>query len=203
MGWGGRREGAGRPKGLHGVKSTELAEMLDDMGANPAKALARLGLKAEREGNDDLATRAYAALLPFRYAKLRETSLGIGLLEGSGSLADKLEAASARLTISVVTGVPRPPDDFPDAIDPDPVPPPSPASPPPEPPAPQPSPSPPKPRPNSGNFTGNPPPPPSAPDPPAPPRAPGRPVPAHEYWTQRKPEVPSAGNDTDYDPWKT
>jgi hypothetical protein len=32
-----------------------------------------LALKAEREGNDDLAARAYSALMPFRYAKLKET----------------------------------------------------------------------------------------------------------------------------------
>lgn len=200
MGWGGRREGAGRPKGLHGVKSTELAEMLDEMGANPAKGLARLALKAEREGNDDLAVRAFAALTPFRYAKLKETSLGLGL---DGSIADQLDQAGRRLEVSwiVATGIDRPPDD---PIEAAPVP--TPVSPPsspetssPEPPAPQASPSPaappPKPRPAAA-------PPPSAPDPPVPPRAPGRPVPAHEYWTQRKPEVPSAGNDTDYDPWK-
>jgi hypothetical protein len=194
MPWGGRREGAGRPKGLHGVKSTELAEMLDDMGANPAKALARLGLKAEREGNDDLATRAYAALLPFRYAKLRETSLGIGLLEGS--LADRLEAASARLTISVVTGVPRPPDD---PIEADPTS--SPVSPPaPEPPAPQTSPSPAAspPKPPLEKPTPRPAAPPPSPEPPL--QMPGRAMAAHDYWARkREPEVSPV---SDYDPWK-
>lgn len=181
MGWGGRREGAGRPKGLHGVKSTELAEMLDDMGANPAKALARLGLKAEREGNDDLAVRAFGALMPFRFAKLKETAIGIGL---DGSLADRLEAASARLTITVVSGIDRPPDD-PAPITADPVPPASPA---PSPPAPQSSPAP------AAS------PPQSSPSPPAPSPAAGQAVPAHEYWTRkREPELPPV---SDYDPWE-
>src|SRR3954447_4460806 len=124
MGGGGRREGAGRPKGLHGVKSSELAEMLDEMGANPAKGLARLALKAEREGDDDLACRAFAALMPYRFAKLKETSLSFGL---DGSFADQLDAAQARLAITVVSGIDRPPDD----PDPDRGPPPPPASPPP------------------------------------------------------------------------
>jgi len=191
MGWGGRREGAGRPKGLHGVKSTELAEMLDSMGANPAKALARLGLKAEAAGDDDLAVRAFGALMPFRYAKLKESSLSLGM---DASFADLLDAAEGRLAITVVSGIDRPPDD-PGAIEPDPGPPraspPAPASPPT-----QSSPSPPKPRPAAS-------PPPASSPPPEPPSAPltGQAMPAHMYWAQkREPEVKPL---TEYDPWET
>lgn len=191
MGWGGRREGAGRPKGLHGVKSSELAEMLDGMGANPAKALARLGLKAEAAGDDDLAVRAFGALMPFRYAKLKESSLSLGM---DASFADLLDAAEGRLAITVVSGIDRPPDD----PDPDQGPPP-PASPPPSPPLPkQSSPSPtasPKPRPAA--------PPPASSPAPERPSAPltGQAMPAHAYWSRpREPEVKPL---TEYDPWES
>ena len=190
MGWGGRREGAGRPKGLHGVKSTELAEMLDGMGANPAKALARLGLKAEREGDDDLAVRAFSALMPYRFAKLKETSIGFGL---DGNFADLLDAAEGRLSLTVISGIDREPG----AIEPDPVPPQSPPPPAPSSTSPSPAASPPKPRPAA------PPPPPSPPasSPPPEPPAAGGVMSAHAYWTQkREPEVKPI---SDYDPWET
>src|SRR3954447_22032700 len=183
MGGGGRREGAGRPKGLHGVKSSELAEMLDEMGANPAKGLARLALKAEREGDDDLACRAFAALMPYRFAKLKETSLSFGL---DGSFADQLDAAQARLAITVVSGIDRPPDD-PGGVEPDQGPPPPPAAPPPSPPPKQSSPSPAASRPNPRPA----PPPASSSPPPEPPSAPltGQAMPAHAYWSRpREPE---------------
>jgi hypothetical protein len=189
MGWGGRREGAGRPKGLHGVKSSELAEMLDGMDANPAKGLARLALKAEREGDDDLACRAFAALMPFRYAKLKESSIGFGL---DGNFADLLDAAEGRLQLTVISGIDREPG----AIEPDPVPPQSPPPPPPSSTSPSPAASPPKPRPAA------PPPPPSPPasSPPPEPPAAGGVMSAHAYWSQkREPEVKPI---SDYDPWE-
>jgi hypothetical protein len=187
-GHGGRRPGSGRPKGLRGIKTTELAEMLDEMGANPAKALARLGLKAEREGNDDLAIRAFTGLMPFRYPKLKEGNLALGL---SGSFADQLAAAEGRLRITVVSGIDRPPDD----------PPPSPVSPPPspEPPPPSASPAPPRPKPRPA-AAPSPPPSPDPPEPPAPVQAAGGVMSAHAYWSrQREPEVKPI---SDYDPWE-
>jgi hypothetical protein len=187
-GHGGRRPGSGRPKGLRGIKTTELAEMLDEMGANPAKALARLGLKAEREGNDDLAIRAFTGLMPFRYPKLKEGNLALGL---DGSFADQLAAAEGRLRITVVSGIDRPPDD----------PPPSPVSPPPspEPPPPSASPAPPRPKPRPA-AAPSPPPSPDPPEPPAPVQAAGGVMSAHAYWSrQREPEVKPI---SDYDPWE-
>jgi hypothetical protein len=176
------------------LKSEALAGRLDELGCDPAEALVRLGNKAEAAGDTELAIKAFTAL-PFRWPKLKETGLDIGL---SGSLADRLQDAQARLTISVVTGVDRPPDD---PIEAAPVPPSSPAPPPPEPPATQASPSPAAspPTPPLENPTPRPAAPPS-PEPPLP--RPGQPVKAHDYWTQRKPETPSAGTNTDYDPWK-
>jgi hypothetical protein len=192
-GWGGKRAGGGRPKGSPGLKSEALAARLDALDYDPAETLVRLGQKAEAAGETELAIKAAVALMSFRWPKLKEAGLEIGL---SGSLADRLQDAQARLTISVVTGVPRPPDD---PIEAAPVPTPV-SSPPssPEPPAPEPSPTPPKP------ALEKPTPRPTAPPPPPEPPLlrPGQPVKAHDYWTQRKPEVPSASTNTDYDPWK-
>jgi hypothetical protein len=179
-GWGGARPGSGRPKGSPSLKSEALAGRLDELGCDPAEALVRLGNKAEAAGDVDLAIKAFTALMPFRWPKLKESAidLGLGL---SGGLAGQLEAARARLQITVVSGIDRPPDD-PAPITADPVPPASPS------PAPQASPSPPASPPQS------------SPPPPAPSPAAGQAVPAHEYWTRkREPEMPL----TDYDPWET
>ena len=108
MGRGGKRAGAGRPLGSPGLKSEALAGRLDALGCDPAEALVRLGNKAEAAGDVDLAIKAFTALLPFRWPKLKESSLDLGL-GLSGSLADRLE--QARLRIEVVTGIDRPPDD--------------------------------------------------------------------------------------------
>jgi hypothetical protein len=127
----------------------------------------------------DLAIKAAIALMSFRWPKLKETQteLGLGL---SGSLAERLESAQARLQITVTTGITRPPDD-PGVIDAAPV-----ASAqrepvnPPQPPTPS-SPSlatsPPKLRPVA------------APELPPAPAVPGKPIPAHLYWAKMaKPE---------------
>ena len=112
MGWGGRREGAGRPKGLVGKTAHRpLAEIgLTRWAATRPKGLARLGRQATAAGDLDLAIKAYGALLPFRWPKLKESQidLGLGL---SGSIADRLAQAQARLQITVVSGIDRPPDD--------------------------------------------------------------------------------------------
>jgi hypothetical protein len=180
-GWGGKRAGSGRPKGSPGLKSEALAARLDALDCDPAEELVKLGRRAAEAGEIDLAIKAYGALLPFRWPKLKESSLDIGL-GLSGSIADRLE--SARLRIEVTTGITRPPDDA-GVIDATPV-----ASgpvgqidpPPPQPPAPSsasPAASPPKLRPVASL--------PPAPEPPAPAVVPGKPIPAHQYWAA-KPE---------------
>jgi hypothetical protein len=187
-GWGGKRAGSGRPKGSPGLKSEALAGRLDELGCDPAEALVRLGNKAEAAGEIELAVKAFSALMPFRWPKLKESSLDLGL-GLSGSLADRLNAAQARLSITVCSGIDRPPDD-PGAIEAAPVPPPSPASASGSPNQIKPAAPPPKPRPAPS-------PQPSA-VPPAPP-LPVTPVSAHAYWSQpARPPSP----DADYDPWE-
>jgi hypothetical protein len=190
-GHGGRRPGSGRPKGSPGLKSEALASRLDEMGCDPAEALVRLGNRAEAAGDTELAIKAFTALMPFRWPKLKESSIGLGL---DGSFADQLAAAEGRLRITVVSGIDRPPDD-PGAIEPDPVPKPPPVSPsaPESTPQPSASPAPPRPKPRPAA-----PPPPPTPAP-APPAA-GGVMSAHAYWSQkREPEVKPL---TDYDPWE-
>src|SRR3954454_10046133 len=161
MGVGGKRPGAGRPLGSPGLKSQALAGRLDEMGYDPAETLVRLGRRAEAAGDVDLAIKAAIALMSFRWPKLKETAIGLGL---DGSIADRLDAACLR--IEVTTGIPRPPDDL-GIIEEVPVPPPPAA-----PPRPAAPPSQPKLR-----LAAEPP-------PPAPTAASGKVVPAHEYWAQ-------------------
>ena len=103
MARGGRRPGAGRPPGSRGRKTADLADRLDALHCDPAEGLARIAARAEAAGDLELACRAYATLMPFRWAKLKETSLDVGL---DSSLAGRLE--QARLRIEVTTGIDRP-----------------------------------------------------------------------------------------------
>jgi hypothetical protein len=64
---GGRRAGAGRPPGSRNKRTLELISKLDAMGCDPAQELLRLGRKAEEAGNLDLASRAYAVLMRYRW----------------------------------------------------------------------------------------------------------------------------------------
>ena len=173
-GWGGRRNGAGRPKGSPGLKSEALASRLEEMGYDPAETLVRLGRRAEEAGEIELAIKAAVALMSFRWPKLKESSVDLGLGLSNG-LAGQLEAARARIEISVCSGIDRPPDDA-GAIDATPVPPAPP-------PIPSPAESPPK-RPSATTPAS-----PPAPESPAPPQTPGKAIPAHQYWSQvAKPE---------------
>ena len=155
MGVGGKRPGAGRPLGSPGLKSQALAGRLDEMGYDPAETLVRLGRRAEEAGDVDLAIKAAIALMSFRWPKLKETAIGLGL---DGSIADRLDAACLR--IEVTTGIDRPPDD-PGAIEAAPVPP-TPAAPPSQP---------------KLRLAAEPP-------PPAPSLGAAPAIPAHAYWAQ-------------------
>jgi hypothetical protein len=151
------------------------------IGWTPCTATRPRAWRASPRGRRRPATwiwRAYATLMPFRWAKLKETSLDVGL---DSSLAGRLEQARARVHLEVVTGIDRPPDT--PAVPGDACPPAAPmaSTSPPSPPEPA------KPRLDPRPAIA-----------PAPPSY-GQPVPSHVYWTrQPEPEPPQ----TDYDPWE-
>ena len=68
-GHGGKRAGAGRPKGSRMRRSDELAEKLIADGRCPAEALTRLAVQAEAEGDIREAISAWKSLLPYVYPK--------------------------------------------------------------------------------------------------------------------------------------
>lgn len=68
-GHGGKRSGAGRPKGSRMRRSDELAQKLIAKGHCPAEALARLAVQAEAEGDIREAISAWKSLLPYVYPK--------------------------------------------------------------------------------------------------------------------------------------
>jgi hypothetical protein len=177
---GGPRVGSGRPPGSRGKKSADLAGRLDALNCDPAEGLARIAARAEATGDLDLACRAYATLMPFRWAKLKETSLDVGL---DTSLAGRLEAARARIHLEVVTGIGRPPDAS--TVPDDARKPVAPilSTPPPLPPEPLAD----KPHPAVRPTTASSPP------------SHEQPMPSHVYWTRQPEPEPQQ---TDYDPWE-
>jgi hypothetical protein len=71
---GGARTGSGRPRGSRNRRTAELISKLDAMGCDPAEQLVRVASEAEAAGNLDLAIRAYAALMPYRWPRLAGSS---------------------------------------------------------------------------------------------------------------------------------
>jgi hypothetical protein len=68
-GHGGKREGAGRPKGSRMRRSDELADRLIEDGKCPVDALVRLAEQAESEGDLGQAIGAWKSVLPYVYPK--------------------------------------------------------------------------------------------------------------------------------------
>ena len=68
-GHGGKREGAGRPKGSRMRRSDELAERLISEGKCPVEALVRLAERAEADGELTQAIGAWISVLPYIYPK--------------------------------------------------------------------------------------------------------------------------------------
>ena len=66
---GGKRAGAGRPKGSRMRRSDELAEKLISSGKCPIEALVRLAEKAEVDGDISQAINAWKSTLSYIYAR--------------------------------------------------------------------------------------------------------------------------------------
>ena len=66
---GGKRAGAGRPKGSRMRRSDAMAERLIAEGRCPVDALVRLAEEAEARGELSLAMGAWRSILPFIYPK--------------------------------------------------------------------------------------------------------------------------------------
>jgi hypothetical protein len=94
---GGRR--AGTPNKRTVALTAALAERLEEMNFCPVEALIRVGQAAEASGELDLARAAFADVAPFIYPRKKavEHAGGLGLEQ--------------LVTYSVVTGVPRSPND--------------------------------------------------------------------------------------------
>lgn len=68
-GHGGKRAGAGRPRGSRMRRSEELAEKLIAAGKCPIEALIRLAEKAEVDGDISQAISAWKSTLPYIYPR--------------------------------------------------------------------------------------------------------------------------------------
>lgn len=66
---GGKRAGAGRPKGSRMRRSDAMAERLIAAGRCPVDALVRLAERAEAEGEISQAIGAWRSILPYIYPK--------------------------------------------------------------------------------------------------------------------------------------
>jgi hypothetical protein len=87
---GGSRAGSGRPRGSRNRRTVELIAKLDAMGCDPAEQLARMALEAEAAGNLDLAVRAYAALMPYRWPRLAGRSSDLEKVDDPAGMTKRI-----------------------------------------------------------------------------------------------------------------
>ncbi len=76
-GRGGRRPGAGRPKGAPTKYSERIAEMLSEMDCDPIEGMARLAKEAEANGEKGLAGQMYKELAQYVAPKLKTVEMTI------------------------------------------------------------------------------------------------------------------------------
>lgn len=100
-GHGGKREGAGRPKGSRMRRSDELAERLISEGKCPVEALVRLAERAEAEGDLTQAIGAWKSVIPYIYPKPKAVEVAPEILV---ELARDMAAARADTKDSEVSG---------------------------------------------------------------------------------------------------
>lgn len=95
---GGRRSGAGRPRGSVNLRSKALADQMLREGHCPATALTRLAQQAEEKGNLALAVDAWKALLPYIHPKPKPVEVDPeGFLALNSELTEMRTRASAAL----------------------------------------------------------------------------------------------------------
>ena len=100
-GHGGKRDGAGRPKGSRMRRSDELAERLIAEGRCPVEALVRLAERAEDEGDLTQAIGAWKSVLPYIYPKPKAVEVEPEILI---DLAREMAAAKIEANDIEVTG---------------------------------------------------------------------------------------------------
>ena len=64
-----RQKTGGRQKGTPNKRTTEMVELMANLGCNPAERLAIIAMEAEAEGNHLLAVDCYKSLMPYIYPK--------------------------------------------------------------------------------------------------------------------------------------
>ena len=92
---GGKRAGAGRPKGSRSRRSEAVAEKLLSQGKCPVDALVRLAEEAEANGDRLQAIGVWKAILPFVYPKPKAVEIDP---EAVVELARLLSEAKIRAT---------------------------------------------------------------------------------------------------------
>lgn len=116
---GGKRTGAGRPRGSVNRRTSALRDAVDAEGVDPAVALVRIGKAAEEREEYSLAVEAYGKVLPFLHAKPRTAAdahpeealdfvaamlkaklFAAAAVLDNPSLADRLARAKARIVLS-------------------------------------------------------------------------------------------------------
>ncbi|WP_417733416.1 hypothetical protein [Roseovarius sp.] len=90
---GGKRVGAGRPKGSRSRRSEAVAEKLLALGKCPVDALVRLAEEAEADGDRSQAINAWKTILPFVYPKPKAVEID---LDAVVELARRLSEAKAQ-----------------------------------------------------------------------------------------------------------
>src|SRR3954451_21093490 len=90
---GGRKTGAGRPRGSVNKRSEEIEAKLHALGCDPAEGLAKIASEAWAEGDKDLAARCFTSLLPYIFPKLKISEISIAQVDA----AETILAARQRL----------------------------------------------------------------------------------------------------------
>jgi hypothetical protein len=98
---GGKRQGAGRPKGSRMRRSEELADRLLVDGKCPVDALVRLAEQAESEGDLGQAIGAWKSVLPYIYPKPKAVEIAPEVIV---SLTQSIAAARLQASRGELSG---------------------------------------------------------------------------------------------------